>query len=333
MRLKRKDNNHIYSIDLLRGIAALMVCFYHFAAGNKDFLSDDNFLKILSKHGHYGVEIFFIISGFILPFSLNRSNYQLKNYVSFLYKRVIRIEPAYLINVLLVIILAYVSTLSPYYRGEPFSVDWTTVGLHFAYLVPYFDKEWLNPVYWTLAIEFQFYLFIALVFPFLQKTNRNNVIAILFTLLLLTFLPLDRDFLPHHLPYFVVGLSLYFSSNKTLNLKSLILILATAAGVAFYQNGYIPVFIIISTPLIIVYVNSIPRLFKWLGTISYSLYLIHVPLGARILNISENFIKNESLRMGIILAVIAFCCLSAYVYYIIIEKKSIAASKRIKYKR
>ena len=56
--------------------------------------------------GWAGVEVFFVISGFIIPFTLWQSGYRLKNYARFILKRIIRLDPPYLLSILLAIALA-----------------------------------------------------------------------------------------------------------------------------------------------------------------------------------------------------------------------------------
>ena len=51
------------------------------------------------------------------------------------------------------------------------------------YTVDYLHTDWFNPVFWTLAIEFQFYLIIGLVFPLLFAKNKIIIIALLFAFL------------------------------------------------------------------------------------------------------------------------------------------------------
>lgn len=85
----------VQTIDMLRGIATLSVCVFHFTNGNKDFLSQNSLFKIVGSVGWSGVEMFFIISGFIIPYSLYKINYRYKAYSVFLIKRIIRIHPPF----------------------------------------------------------------------------------------------------------------------------------------------------------------------------------------------------------------------------------------------
>lgn len=83
------ENNRVSTIDALRGIASLAVCWFHLTNGNPKFLPDGA-LKASGAYGWLGVEAFFVISGFVIPFSLYRSGHELKDYPRFLYKRVVR---------------------------------------------------------------------------------------------------------------------------------------------------------------------------------------------------------------------------------------------------
>lgn len=89
--------NKLDSLDLLRGIAVLAVCFCHFGGA----LSSGNWLAeifgYLHTYGKYGVHVFFVISGFVIPLSLNKSQYTINQYGHFLLKRFVRLHPPYLV--------------------------------------------------------------------------------------------------------------------------------------------------------------------------------------------------------------------------------------------
>ena len=74
----------------LRGIAASMVCLYHFTCGNTSFISNENVFKQVASVGWLGVEIFFVISGFVIPYSMAKNGYQLRNFGGFLGRRLLR---------------------------------------------------------------------------------------------------------------------------------------------------------------------------------------------------------------------------------------------------
>ncbi|MDR3715393.1 MAG: acyltransferase family protein, partial [Puia sp.] len=92
--LKRiRSAREISSIELLRGIASAMVCYFHLARGNERYLPDTSIVRRMGDWGWTGVEIFFVISGFVIPYSMFVKNYSAGNFLAFLKKRIIRIEP------------------------------------------------------------------------------------------------------------------------------------------------------------------------------------------------------------------------------------------------
>ena len=124
LKNKTRSSTQLNSIVLLRGIASLMVCYYHFAGTIPHFIGPSNPLKFFAPFGKYGVEIFFIISGFILPYALHKSNYQVKNYLRFLSKRIIRIEPTYIFQLVSIIFFNLICNLNPIARSTfRFQID------------------------------------------------------------------------------------------------------------------------------------------------------------------------------------------------------------------
>ena len=100
----------VETVHSLRGLAALAVAFFHFSNGNPNFYVPP-VLRAIGANGWLGVEVFFVISGFILPYSLWRAGYQLSpsNFGRFVWKRVVRLDPPYFGTIALVLLLAYLS--------------------------------------------------------------------------------------------------------------------------------------------------------------------------------------------------------------------------------
>jgi peptidoglycan/LPS O-acetylase OafA/YrhL len=76
---KPKIDTKFEIIEVLRGLAAFSVMWFHFTNGNQDFLQE-GWLELSGKYGWLGVEVFFVISGFIIPYSLWRSQYTVKHH-------------------------------------------------------------------------------------------------------------------------------------------------------------------------------------------------------------------------------------------------------------
>lgn len=120
--------------------------------------------------GMFGVSIFFLISGFIVPFSVNRSK---ESIISFLVKRFIRIFPLYIIIFSFTFLTL---SLYAYYRtGEyPYSIK--------QYLIQAsLQRDWfwvssIDGISWTLEIEIKFYILYAILM-LIKKTDSPKVIS------------------------------------------------------------------------------------------------------------------------------------------------------------
>src|ERR1039457_2336162 len=105
--------DRINVVHCLRGLASLLVCWFHLTNGHPSFLQA-GLLKYSGQYGWVGVEIFFVISGFIVPYAMLKGGYRLdlRHYLTFITKRIIRLDPPYLTSVRLAIGLAYLSTMT-----------------------------------------------------------------------------------------------------------------------------------------------------------------------------------------------------------------------------
>lgn len=191
----KNKNERVQSIDFLRGVASMSVVLYHVTHAN-DLLSTDGIVYNLFKSGGgFGVSVFFLISGYVLPYSLDKSEYSIKNYYFFFVKRIRRIEPVFIASIFLTIYVFYAASQLPteYWKFGDYKVDFTNFVLHIGYFISFFkNQEWINPVFWSLGVEFQYYLIIGLIFPLLVvKRDKlrvfNTVLLILVFWLLFIF--------------------------------------------------------------------------------------------------------------------------------------------------
>jgi peptidoglycan/LPS O-acetylase OafA/YrhL len=155
----------VTSLALLRGIAVLAVCFCHFGKPVSAGSVFPDLFRIMGKYGEYGVHVFFVISGFVIPFSLYKAQYALKDYFLFLYKRFLRLHPPYIAGLIFTLILAAASYRS---RHIPNPETFSSVFKSLFYIHAPAD----NPVFWTLRIEAEYYIFIGLFFVLLTKFLR-----------------------------------------------------------------------------------------------------------------------------------------------------------------
>ena len=135
----------------MRGIAALGVVGYHYTTMLNRFYGDPS-PSYSVAWGHYGVNLFFVISGFVISSSCSNAI----TGPTFLVRRAARIYPAYLPAVLVSAILAATTSLPNWNFGVA-EVAINLTMFQRMVLVPSIDG-----VYWTLAVELAFYLFVFL---------------------------------------------------------------------------------------------------------------------------------------------------------------------------
>lgn len=321
---------YLVSLDFLRALAALSVCFYHFVYGRRTYFADDFWVKQVSWYGAYGVHVFFVISGLVIPYAMQQGGYHIRNFFSFLWKRIIRIEPPYLISVLLVLLLNFGGSFSPWYHGEAFQLDIWNLLAHLGYANAFVGAKWLNPVYWTLAIEFQYYLFIALIFGLLQSVEKWKWLTVLALFNAGTWLLPNPNFVFQYAAFFTAGIITYKFISGWLNrweygilLLICLLFMWQAEGVAGAVAG--------TVAILFYFIPIVHPVARFLGTISYSIYLLHVPVGARVITFSENFTHSVSTRLGMVLLAYAVTIGAAWLFYRWIEAPCKAWAKKVVY--
>ncbi|WP_286778862.1 MULTISPECIES: acyltransferase family protein [Sphingobacterium] len=145
----------IYQIDLFRFIAATAVVLYHYlyrgyTAGNMSLLSFDGIGEYF-KYGYLGVDLFFIISGFVIAFSIKHLSLR-----KFCYSRFKRLYPMYWICLMLTFIVSY-------FWGAPrYHVTFTQLLANLTMVQKLWGQGDIDGAYWSLYVELKFYLIIAL---------------------------------------------------------------------------------------------------------------------------------------------------------------------------
>ena len=324
-------------LDPLRGLAALAVMWYHFVYLFK-YAERGTFLDWTGKHGDLGVQVFFVISGFILPHAMNAKGYELSNYRIFVLKRVTRLDPPYIMTIFFVLTASIVSNLL--HQLAPLSgFDWQRIVSHLAYLNGLFEIKWLVPVFWTLAVEFQFYLLIGLLFPLLVHENKWVIYGVLFTLFSVSF------FFPHtgkmgtrpyvfqHMFLFGLGISLFlFKQNRISRNDFISMILLASSGIYFLMGKWECLAGLLTLLSILSFPNwNGGKVLCYFGTISYSLYLIHWTVGKIVINYVDSIPWVPKL-IGVLMAV-GCCILVADLFNRVIEKPSQKLAARISYRR
>lgn len=325
--------DRLQTIDAFRGIAALAVSWYHFTNGNSAFLSD-GLLKLSGAYGWLGVEVFFVISGFIIPYALLHSRYRVSDYCTFLLKRIIRLDPPYLVAILAIIALSYVSNAMPGFRGQRFEFSLVQTLLHLGYVNVFFGYPWLNPVFWTLAIELQYYLLVGLL-SFVVASRSIVVRAFTFGCLagVAVFIPADQ-FLFHWLFLFMLGMAAFQLRMGILKRGQFIFWLALFGFGSWQINGsVIAITGVVTAVLLGLFEADIKQPLLFFGHISYSMYLLHVPIGGRVINLSLRYIHTTSGKLVVLAMALAATTAAAWLLHRYVERPAQQWSSAIRYRK
>lgn len=260
-------SNRLESIQALRGIAALMVFFFHLVV-TVDRYTPAN-LRQWVEFGNFGVDLFFVISGFVMAHSVrNLSGHG--DAVGFITRRVWRIAP-----------LLYFLTLA--------QIGLTSLwGGHYGYarivncftIIPVFraphEMQYALIPAWTLGFEMVFYLLVAG-----AVALRIRALWAAIPLLLLPLMP--GPFGSSLMIEFVYGLAAYWLWTKGLVPNPLSMVVGAALLLLFPLPG--ERFIYWGIPAAMVFLAALSwspvetkagKPLLWLGAISYSMYLSHV---------------------------------------------------------
>lgn len=285
--------NRLDYLDSIRGIAAILVVFYHIKdailkTGGVSAESIDNLFDYIDL-GRLGVVIFFITSGFVIPWSLKegRPN-ELKK---FMLKRFFRLYPAYWFSIIFstaigTTLFAGITVLSFY-----------QVAVNFTMVHKFLGIESVLGSYWTLHLELVFYLACMILFKLgLLHNSYNNCVLVVFFSFLAMLFGIIRYHWGLKLPIiFPLGLSCMFygavlrdailndSKNSRTNciiLTGIYFILLYFSDTAYYQGGwgkwYLTHVVAFSIFFILTMVLRLHNpVFVFFGRVSYSLYLLH----------------------------------------------------------
>lgn len=319
---------HRKEIDGLRALAVLPVIFYHSSIP-------------LFNSGFIGVDIFFVISGYLITTIIqNELAFNTFSIASFYERRARRILPALFLVIAVAFPLSFYLLTPQYFKNFSQSVVATQFfasNILFWLTGNYFDQSSeLKPLLhtWSLAVEEQYYLFYPLLLLFLHKYSRKIVISSL-VLIFLTSLflaiyyssvsPSASFYLLHTRAWELIlgGLASYNTlhySNRISNILSSLGLFVVLGSFFYYDKTIISpsLFMLLPTlgaAFVLCFTNPGSLSYKLLGNvfltsiglISYSAYLWHQPILAiaRHTKITD-LTQNESLFLIILILLLSY---------------------------
>ncbi|PWY54033.1 acyltransferase [Legionella qingyii] len=364
-------NSRIEFANTLRGLAALSVVISHYLSSfwykrdsiahliNAPLFSPESHaippyiiwlnLFPLFDWGAYGVGLFFIISGFVIPFSLHRINA-----IGFCINRLFRIIPTYMIGF-------SITLLALFLCGKYFPAAWPytfqEVLIHY---IPgirdILGSRNIDIIIWTLEIEMKFYLIVALSIAWFRSYSLN-VFFIPTTLFLLTcyashMIPvwamnhlvafIQAEIYMMSTPYLIfmfIGVVFHYlfcqkisSDMGYLIISILFFMFCIAWWAGPYSNNLILAWSYALALLTFMFAYIFPHLFKanlifnFLAGISYPLYITHSIMGYIILRI----MLDMNFRIGIALSAVIFASvLLSWFLHVFVERPSQSLGKKL----
>ncbi len=288
MRVKKTSleqaTSRLQELDALRGLAAVAVLVFHYTS-RYDNLYGHPTLVADFWLGEYGVQLFFMISGFVIFMSLER----VRSPLDFIVARVSRLYPVYWAAVTLTFAVTALAGL------PQLESSWWEALINLTMVQRLVGVSHVDEVYWTLTVELAFYalMWLALVARQLQNIVRWGgawlVLMLAYALageLFGVTLPgaVGNFLLLEHGHLFFAGILFYQlykgqASRFALPLLGACLVVQFVIG-SFVSGLIVALFFVLFFLLLKGWLNMLvvpPLLF--LGSVSYSLYLLHQNIG------------------------------------------------------
>jgi len=296
-KVNHASHRRVNEIDLLRLIAALGVVLFHYAF----FLWISSppqypYLAPYAKYGYLGVQLFFMISGFVIVMSATRESLK-----TFLISRAVRLYPAFWACCTLTFLV-----VTLVFGKRSFSE--TQYFLNMTMLSGFIGVPPIDSVYWTLFVEMRFYAIVALILAFgkLKQVETLLIVWALASIVLYwcTENPIVRLLqillITRYSAYFIAGTTFFliWSRGFTLLRGSIICAMWLLGAVnaiaeipehaALYQSpmSAIAVGATVSTFFALMLLIALRMTGFWgikswsvAGSLSYPLYLIHGQIG------------------------------------------------------
>ncbi len=307
-----------YLIDIARGIAALSVVIFHYRVFYEDKISVTNFvikdqpfykyLFFFYENGWIAVQFFFVISGFVFYLLYSEKIKQNKITFSEFFKlRFSRLYPLHFLTLVAMVLIFYFSNLNTFTGMVRGDLKHLLLNIFLIHKWGFEQFGSFNEPSWSVSIEILLYLIFFLVF-FIKKNAYLTTLMLLFLSPLVFYL---NKFVGYGIYCFFIGGFTCLIYNKitfkTKYLKIGLLfgfILSISSTISFFYidnsiitkiisfTFFFPSIILVLMIIQFFFINA-GNIFKILGDVSYSIYLIHYVVQA----IFKIFLYNFSIKI------------------------------------
>lgn len=361
-----KQNKFLFA-NQLRGIAVISVLLSHWfgmywarsdlvayytASPQETGLAPEVYF-LVSNYSHFnfgafGVAIFFLISGFVIPFSLEKLQP-----VGFLVARFFRIFPTYIFGLALSLIFVYLSAL---FWNQPFPWGMGTMLSNALLFFNLWGINTIDLVNWTLAIEIKFYLLVALMIPLIRKGKIWIFIVLALLGLLVNLkahgisarvvpLPLNVGF--HalclelmYINFMMIGILYYYQIKNKISLPELflysgiLLFIFTLTWTVSSMKQNFPVttanylwgYLVFTTAYLLRNCFRPVKVLDWLANVSYPMYAMHSLIGYTLIKWMTYY--GLGFEIASLLAFAAVGLIAQFIH-VFVEKPSTDYGKRL----
>ena len=191
---------------------------------------------------------------------------------------------------------------------------------------------WIRQLYWTLAIDWQFYLFLCIAFFILNKREwwfRYPLYVSIAALYLIS--PPDNVWASFYCFDFLAGIIFFHFTRKYINVYELWVVWLLLLIVVYQKMGFNHFCSISMVCCVLFFVKQGTDWLRFLGKISYSLYLTHAFSGWTLISISEYYYPHidENTKTIVIMTAVLVSIPFAYWFYLLVEKPTAQWAKKL----
>lgn len=284
-----------HQIDLLRSVACFMVVAFHYLyRGHLDgwipFVPPMAVTETV-KFGYLGVQLFFAISGFVIFLSAQGATPR-----AFAASRAARLYPAFWAAVALTTLVVHLGGLSS------LVVPWRDVFLNLTMVAHWFKAEFVDWAYWSLAVEFHFYIMVWLLLRFDAMKHIKIIMSVWLLMSALNWLrpvyPVEFVLEVRWAPFFSVGICAFLMRQgdrsrwvhalfSIASLLSLAYAYSDAKKALRFDHLDVVAVLLLSCSIPVLFWQisresfevSGGRVLYWAATLTYPVYLLHEYIG------------------------------------------------------
>ena len=322
----------LINIQALRGFAAILVLLHHTLPHFNAMNLTNPFFEFIAPFSFVGVDMFFVISGFVMAKTTDNTSHNIRSSIRFIKKRFARVYLGFW--------PVFFLTLIYYYQFNPNYLESKNIIQSFLLINANMYDLVITPA-WSLTYELYFYMIIALLLMS-QKFKPKIMFTLLILIIIVKNIVVNAGnykyldfFFSSLIVEFISGYFLYhlLQSKNNGNIMILILFTIISLCIAVYFNigyGYLRVltfgvfaFFIVWLFILLEQYNvyTFNRFFKAIGDCSYTLYLTHsVLLGIFFsIGLRDYLVQIDFAMIGIVLYVV-FIIFFSWVFYKVVEK-------------